>query len=369
MNRRTFFSIVMGMLLSFIGLYLAFRNVPLRELYHYLKSIDFLWMIPAVAVVLLTYVIRALRWQIILSASHQITFKEAFHPLIIGFMMNCILPARIGEIARPAILKNKSRVPFSTGIATVVADRFFDILLLLGLFSWIMATFDFQSAREMSFGHYRLNSAILKSLGDKLTFLSLFMVAGILFVSLNFSRNLLVKGISALPNRMFFLGHRRKSLLRDKIIQPIINILENISSGFSLLRHPKKMIFCTALSALIWGFQAFSYFLVARGCPGISLSFVDILTVMIIVCIFIALPSVPGYWGIWEAGGVFALGLFGIDAKEAVGFTLTNHAIQVLPVILIGLASAVIISVNIRQFSGGQPLRAVNQIDGKDGST
>ena len=72
---------------------------------------------------------------------------------------------------------------------------------------------------------------------------------------------------------------------------------------------------------------------------------------MVIICIFISLPSVPGWWGLWEAGGVFALSLFGISAKDAAGFTLANHAIQVIPVILIGFASAMILSVNIRRLS------------------
>ena len=72
---------------------------------------------------------------------------------------------------------------------------------------------------------------------------------------------------------------------------------------------------------------------------------------MVIVCFFISLPSVPGWWGLWEAGGIFALSLFGVTAKEAAGFTLANHAIQVFPVIIAGFVSAILLSVNIRQMS------------------
>ncbi|MCD4805777.1 MAG: flippase-like domain-containing protein, partial [Desulfobacterales bacterium] len=70
---------------------------------------------------------------------------------------------------------------------------------------------------------------------------------------------------------------------------------------------------------------------------------------MIIICFFIALPSVPGFWGIWEAGGIFALSLFGISAKEAAGFTLANHAIQIFPVIIIGVISAMLSGVDTLQ--------------------
>jgi uncharacterized membrane protein YbhN (UPF0104 family) len=77
---------------------------------------------------------------------------------------------------------------------------------------------------------------------------------------------------------------------------------------------------------------------------------------MVIICFFIALPSVPGWWGLWEAAGVFAMSLFGVSAKEAAGFTLANHALQVFPVIIVGLVSAMILSVDIRKisFDGGE---------------
>ncbi len=104
-------------------------------------------------------------------------------------------------------------------------------------------------------------------------------------------------------------------------------------------------------SLLIWGLQAFSYYLISLGSPGINLTYYEITAVMVIICFFIALPSAPGFWGLWEAGGVFALSLFGISAKDAAGYTLANHAIQVIPVIIAGFASAMILSVNIRQMS------------------
>ena len=64
---------------------------------------------------------------------------------------------------------------------------------------------------------------------------------------------------------------------------------------------------------------------------------------MVIICFFIALPSVPGYWGLWEAAGVFALSIFGIGKEQAAGFTLFNHAVQILPLIPAGCISSLLI--------------------------
>ena len=71
---------------------------------------------------------------------------------------------------------------------------------------------------------------------------------------------------------------------------------------------------------------------------------------MVVVCFFIALPSAPGFWGLWEAGGVFALSLFGIPNKDAVGFILVNHVVQLVPVIIIGWLSAIVTGINISEY-------------------
>ena len=101
---------------------MAFRNVPFNDLAIYLVSINYLWAVPSVIVVLISYVFRAIRWQIILADAVTINFWRAFRPLMIGFMINCILPGRFGEITRPAILKKSDNVSFSTGLATVTAE-------------------------------------------------------------------------------------------------------------------------------------------------------------------------------------------------------------------------------------------------------
>ena len=111
------------------------------------------------------------------------------------------------------------------------------------------------------------------------------------------------------------------------------------------------MLACLLLSILIWSLSAFSLYVMSLGCPGIDLSFLELSAVLIIICFFIALPSVPGFWGLWEAGGVFALSIFGVSAREAAGFTLANHAVQMFPVIIVGLISAILTGINVWRIS------------------
>jgi glycosyltransferase 2 family protein len=112
MNKKTAISFFSGITLSLIALYFAFRNVPFADLIAYLESINYLWVLPSTLIVFVSFLLRAARWQLILSSNQKIGFLSSYHPLIIGFMINCILPGRVGEIARPVILKKKIMFPF-----------------------------------------------------------------------------------------------------------------------------------------------------------------------------------------------------------------------------------------------------------------
>lgn len=349
MNKKAIISLVLGLIISAVALFLAFRNVPFNDLLLYAASINYFWTLPAVSISLFTFILRAVRWQVILASTRKIGFWSAFHPMMIGFMINCILPGRAGEVARPVILKKNENVPFSTGIATVAAERAFDVIFILIFFVIVLATVDIDPKLDMTFGEYHLNRKTLINISEGMLSLCLLLIGGIIFVSIRKAREFIKRIITAIPSIFFFAGTRLKRKILIKVCSPLINLLENFASGFSLVKSPKKLIVCAGLSFFIWILSAFSYFMMAQGCPGIGLSFVEIAAVMIIICFFIALPSIPGWWGIWEAGGIFALSLFGIASKEAAGFTLVNHAIQVFPVIIVGVLSALKTGMNIMQ--------------------
>ncbi|OQW97485.1 MAG: hypothetical protein BWK74_06260 [Desulfobacteraceae bacterium A6] len=356
MNRNTTISLFLGTAISVAALYFAFRNIPLDDLLIYLSSINYLWIIPAVAVSLSTFVIRALRWQSILEPVRKISFIQAFHPLMIGFMLNCILPGRIGEAARPAILKKNENIPFSTGIATVAVERIFDIIFLFILFTIIMAGIKIDPDLVVDFGGYRLNNTDLITAGKNIAGTGAIIVAGSSLLFFGKTRKFIGFVVMKLPFIFFFAGSSFKKKIEDKISLPLLRVLDNFSNGFLLIRRPRTILISSCYTLAVWILSALSYYLLALGCPGINLSFTELTAVMIIVCFFIALPSAPGYWGLWEAGGIFAMSLFGVSAKNAAGYTLTNHVIQILPVIIIGLVSAMITGVNIGYFKNSDKI-------------
>jgi hypothetical protein len=131
MSKKLLISLSIGGLISVLTLYLAFRNVPTDDLATYLGTINYWWIFPTIGIIALTFVLRAIRWKIILKDICDVTFWQAFHPTMIGFMMNCVLPGRVGELARPVLLKQKRGLPMITGLATVATERIFDLCICL----------------------------------------------------------------------------------------------------------------------------------------------------------------------------------------------------------------------------------------------
>jgi uncharacterized protein (TIRG00374 family) len=351
MKNHLIISLVVGIALSAAALYFAFRNVPLNDLWQYLKSINYLWTFPAVILVLVSFFFRALRWQFILASSHKIGIWRAFHPMMIGFMINCILPGRLGEFARPVILQKNEKIPFATGIATVAAERVFDVGALVFFAVITLAAIEIDPAAEIVFGDFHLNRSTLEALFNRIIILGVLLIAAIIMLSIPIIRRGIHRVILTIPSLALFAGESVKTKITEKVCRPLIRFVDNIALGFTLIKYPKKIFICALYSCLIWVIAAFSWYVFSLGSPGIHLSYAEMYAAMVIVCLFIALPSVPGFWGVWEAGGVFAMSIFGASTQAAAGFTLANHGVQLFPVIIVGFISAIITGVNIWQVS------------------
>ena len=141
----------------------------------------------------------------------------------------------------------------------------------------------------------------------------------IALITVEKTRNMLKRIVAAATRLLFFLDASRREKFPGKFVHWTSQLMENIATGFALVKSPRRIAVCLAYSALVWAFTVASYYAMMKGSPGVDLSVVEIAAVMVMICFAIALPSVPGYWGLWEAGGVFALSLFGVESKDAAG--------------------------------------------------
>ena len=126
----------LGLVIASIALYYSLRNVAFEEVISSFKEMDYIYILPSVVIIILSYVFRAYRWQAFLQSSLKVNVSGFFSPMMVGFMGN-FLPARAAEILRPYLLSKKYPITFSTAFASIVMERLFDMIMLLLIFIWV----------------------------------------------------------------------------------------------------------------------------------------------------------------------------------------------------------------------------------------
>ena len=134
---------LIGFFIAIAALYYTLLNVSLEELITSFKEADLVYILPGLVIICLSYVTRAYRWQVLLRPFKQIPVKEIYSPLMIGFM-GSILPARAGEFIRAYVVGKKHNITFSGAFSTIIVERLFDLVCLMGLFVFFIAFFGYE---------------------------------------------------------------------------------------------------------------------------------------------------------------------------------------------------------------------------------
>lgn len=335
--KKKYTQFIIGIILSAIFLYISFRNVELKRVWETIRSINYWWAIPFLIINIISMYIRAMRWQILLEPAVKMSSREVFSPLMICFALNSILPFRAGEFARAYVIQKKKKVPFSSAFGTVVVERIYDMLTIIFLFALLLLFIDFDPSLELPykfsfFGlkakEFVLNSKLLISISRKISLLFLFALLVIVFFIIKRTRLFLMKLIRAM---LWFLPEKPKEFLD--------NIIDKFALGFDSLKSPKKIFLTIFYSLLIWLSVGWAVQFMSYGFKELSISFLQANAIVIIICIAVALPSVPGYWGIYEVGCLFAILVLGITENRnyALSFSLIIHFGQVMVSVVFGM--------------------------------
>ncbi|MFQ5754081.1 MAG: lysylphosphatidylglycerol synthase transmembrane domain-containing protein, partial [bacterium] len=127
--------VIIGIAISAIFFYLAFREVNLQEMLTALKNANYIWLLPAFAFMLFSHWVRAVRWRYFLEPIQDVKIHPLFSALIIGYAANNIFPLRLGEFLRAVAIGKTQQISKSSAFATVIVERLIDLLSLLVLLS------------------------------------------------------------------------------------------------------------------------------------------------------------------------------------------------------------------------------------------
>lgn len=306
----------MGLLVSAGFLYLALRGQNFSELWTAIQSARLIWLIPAIVVYFIDVWVRSWRWHYLLRPIQPISPLQIFPIITMGYMGNNIFPARAGELLRAAVLKHRYAVPVSTTLATILVERIFDGVVMLG--------FIFFNLREL--GSLSASSGFIGSIRSLALWGAIAFLGALLFFLLAaFFPKKAELVLVALTNLL--LPARRR--------EGAAHIMQRFIGGLESLRSPKDALMVLATSTAIWLLETLTYWFVMHAFP-FTVSLFALMLMNGIVNLSTTLPSAPGYIGTFDAPGIALLGAYGVAPALAAGYTLVLHAALWLPVTLLG---------------------------------
>jgi hypothetical protein len=293
---NVFVRMLPGLFISAVSVALLSLFVDLDELRHALTLADYRWL-PLVLVPFIgTLSARSKAWQTLLE--EKASFKDSFFALNQGYLLNNLLPFRLGELGRALLLGERSDLSFWRVLSTVVVERVFDLgfaalLLLIGIPFVVEADW--------------ARSASLVALAVVLFgFAFLFLMAR--------SPDVLIS----------FVNKIAKSWPKTQTW--IVSKMESFFGGLGALRDFGRFLKVFFWLGLAWFFNLAWYYILLRAFFPSSEWLWAIMAVGV-GSLGVALPSSPAYIGVLEGAVVAALSLFGVDPSLSLAYALVAHAL------------------------------------------
>ncbi len=314
----------LGILLSVALLAFALRDVSFAEVWSELRRSDPLYFAGATVLGTVTFALRARRWVTILEpVAPGLPLGPLWRSTAIGAMVNNVVPARAGEIARAYALTREtsltpgtSRVGFSASIASLAVDRLFDAIVVLILL--LLAMLDPVFGERIAEGDRSLvvGSAVFGAVGLSAVLLILYAIVAF--------PSQIIRAFEIFARRVApRFEERGKVWLRE------------FADGLGVLRHPGRFLAVLWWTTLHWLVNAAALWLGFRA-VGIVVPFSAALLVQGLIAIGVALPAAPGFFGPFELIGKAGLAIYGVPGTLAVSWALGFHILTFIPITLIG---------------------------------
>lgn len=334
MKKSTFLQIGGAVVLVGASLYVFLKDVSISLLWKDLCSTP-LWAVAAcVGLTILTLWLRTLRWNLILPKSPSTSRKDLFGLVMIGFMVNNILPARIGEAVRMLLLWKRNRFTLAESVGSVLLERIFDILVFLSFF-FVPALF-LAKLRQL------IPYAIPMACGAATALCGLIYYAFFPAQSRTLGKFILKFGPVSLRQKMLRIGKELTSNL-DWIFSPGKCLAVVLLSIGMIACHPAMLLLLVrdhTFGVLSGMFSAAS------------------------AAIGAAIPLSPGYVGTLHAVLKQGLMLCGIETNSAIAVATIYHAIGYSTVMVIGLYYFLRLKISFKEIG-----RAKEEIDKEESAS
>ncbi len=294
MSRSSLIRALVGAAISVAALWLVLRSVDLSAAVDVLRTADRGWIGLMAVFIASDLAVRGLRWQRLVAPIGHVRYQSMLAYLLIGYLANNVLPARIGELVRSHYLGDREGLSRTTTLGTVVVERVVDFVVVVAIAS---AAIIVLSVRGI------VASAVLVGIG----------MAGLLATGV-------AVGIAAhrLP------GAERIAAAAERWPK-FGELAGKLRGGLSVAGRPRTLAEALALSLVAWGVTVLS-FAAAGQAIGVELTIGQASLLASGVALATAIPAGPANLGTFELAAVEIGKAVGVPAHEAFALALLVHA-------------------------------------------
>jgi glycosyltransferase 2 family protein len=313
---------LLGIGISVAALWIAIRNVDLATVGQRLADADARYLLLALVAASAQVYLRTVRWQLLLPMrpdGRRVAARRILPVLLIGYLGNVALPARLGEVARTYLLSRREGLDSVAVFGTVVLERILDVAAL--------AVFAITVAWSIGAPPWILGAAGLAA--------AVGLVA-------------LVVAIAGFPRAVRAMSDRLESSAgatsprRLPGAAAIVRLARRFSGGVGGSHSRRAVATAATLSFLAWPFDALLVWLVAASID-VDISPGAAALISAAAVLSTAVPSAPGYLGTYELAAASAAQAMGVASSAAFALAVLAHAFTILPVAIAGGVSLVLL--------------------------
>jgi len=314
------FSLVLAVTL----LYFTLRDLDWHLFWRTIRSGQYEIILLTVPLASLGYFIRAVRWSVLVRAEAKVPILSVFWANMVGYLGNAYLPARAGELLRAAFLGREKGLGTSFVLATALSERVLDAVALVVI----------GAVALLSGG---LLSPALANAARLMAMAGVLALAAILLAP--FQERLFLRIIDRVP-------------LPKTVSSKIAEQTSRFLVGMRSLQSVRRLLVFVSLTAAVWLADGLGTVIGVRIISQ-SLQLRQALVLLAALGLSSAVPSTPGYIGVYQFVAVTVLMPYGFSRGEALAYILIAQVLNYLVVTFWGLLG--LWRLNLSRGSRGSP--------------
>jgi uncharacterized protein (TIRG00374 family) len=288
----------LGIAISVIALALVARNVDVAAAWEAMRNAQPQWVVLLVAFVLGDIALRAVRWRVLLAPVAAVPLRATTASLLVGYLANNVLPARLGEVVRSHDLGARTGLSRSTILGTIVVERVVDTVVVVAIAAIAILVL---SVRGI------VASGVLVGLA-----LTALLVLGI-------ALGMAAHRLPGADRMATFIGRWPR----------VHDALRRLRTGLAVAGDARTMVLAVVLSIGSWSLTVLAFAAAAQA-VGVEPTIGQAALLAAGTNLATAIPAGPGYVGTFELAVVTIAGSVGISPEDALAFGLLVHVVTLL---------------------------------------